>query len=96
MLCVINTFRRNESGATATQYATLIVFVALAIAAGPQTLGAELLTCLIALEPPSREGPCLPSEVKAVPILKVVMQVIFNHKCSRINCFYSCIFEGYW
>jgi Flp pilus assembly pilin Flp len=39
MLCVINTFRRNESGATATEYAMLIVFVALAIAAGAQTLG---------------------------------------------------------
>ena len=39
MLCLINTFRRNESGATATEYAMLIVFVALAIAAGAQTLG---------------------------------------------------------
>jgi Flp pilus assembly pilin Flp len=39
MLCVTNTFRHNKSGATATEYATLIVSVALAIAAGPQTLG---------------------------------------------------------
>jgi pilus assembly protein Flp/PilA len=36
---LIKTFRRNESGATATEYAMLIVFVALAIAAGAQTLG---------------------------------------------------------
>jgi pilus assembly protein Flp/PilA len=39
MLCLINRFRRNESGATATEYAMLIVFVALAIAVGAQTLG---------------------------------------------------------
>ena len=39
MLCVINIFKRNESGATATEYAALIVFVAVAIAAGPQILG---------------------------------------------------------
>jgi Flp pilus assembly pilin Flp len=29
MFCLINTFRHNESGATATEYAMLIVFVAL-------------------------------------------------------------------
>jgi pilus assembly protein Flp/PilA len=39
MLSLINRFRRDESGATATEYALLIVFVALAIAAGAQTLG---------------------------------------------------------
>ena len=39
MLCLIKTFRRNDSGATATEYAMLIVFVALAIAVGAQTLG---------------------------------------------------------
>jgi Flp pilus assembly pilin Flp len=39
MLCLINRLRRNESGATATEYAMLIVFVALAIAVGAQTLG---------------------------------------------------------
>ena len=39
MFCLINTFRHNESGATATEYAMLIVFVALAIAVGAQTLG---------------------------------------------------------
>jgi Flp pilus assembly pilin Flp len=39
MLRLIHAFRRNESGATATEYAMLIVFVALAIAAGAQTLG---------------------------------------------------------
>jgi pilus assembly protein Flp/PilA len=35
-------FRRDESGATATEYAMLIVFVALAIAVGAQTFGASL------------------------------------------------------
>jgi pilus assembly protein Flp/PilA len=39
MLSSIQMFRRNESGATATEYAMLIVFVALAIAVGAQTLG---------------------------------------------------------
>jgi pilus assembly protein Flp/PilA len=39
MLSLIQMFRRNESGATATEYAMLIVFVALAIAVGAQTLG---------------------------------------------------------
>ena len=39
MLCLINRLRRSESGATATEYAMLIVFVALAIAVGAQTLG---------------------------------------------------------
>jgi len=39
MFGLINRFRRNESGATATEYAMLIVFVALAIAVGAQTLG---------------------------------------------------------
>jgi pilus assembly protein Flp/PilA len=39
MLSLINRFRRDESGATATEYAMLIVFVALAIAVGAQTLG---------------------------------------------------------
>jgi pilus assembly protein Flp/PilA len=36
---LIRHFRRNERGATATEYALLIVFVALAIAAGASTLG---------------------------------------------------------
>jgi pilus assembly protein Flp/PilA len=36
---LIKRFRRNERGATATEYALLIVFVALAIAAGASTLG---------------------------------------------------------
>ena len=39
MLSLIHAFRRNESGATATEYAMLIVFVALAIAGGAQMLG---------------------------------------------------------
>ena len=36
---VIRYFRRDERGATASEYALLIVFVALAIAVGAQTLG---------------------------------------------------------
>jgi pilus assembly protein Flp/PilA len=36
---LIKHFRRNERGATATEYALLIVFVAVAIAAGASTLG---------------------------------------------------------
>jgi pilus assembly protein Flp/PilA len=36
---LIKYFRRDERGATATEYALLIVFVALAIALGANTLG---------------------------------------------------------
>ncbi|HEX4617461.1 MAG TPA: Flp family type IVb pilin [Stellaceae bacterium] len=36
--------RRDESGATATEYAMLIVFVALAIAVGAQALGNDITT----------------------------------------------------
>ena len=36
---IIAKFLADESGATAIEYAALIVFVALALAAGPQTLG---------------------------------------------------------
>jgi Flp pilus assembly pilin Flp len=35
-------FCRDESGATATEYAMLIVFVALAIAVGAQAFGSSL------------------------------------------------------
>ena len=37
-------FLRDDSGATATEYALLIVFVALAVATGAQTLGSSLNT----------------------------------------------------
>jgi len=36
---LIKYFRRDERGATATEYALLIVFVALAVAVGANTLG---------------------------------------------------------
>jgi pilus assembly protein Flp/PilA len=36
---LIKHFLRDEGGATATEYALLIVFVALAVALGSQTLG---------------------------------------------------------
>jgi pilus assembly protein Flp/PilA len=42
MLSLINRFYRNDDGATATEYAMLVVFIALAVAAGAQTLGGSL------------------------------------------------------
>ena len=39
---LIDRFHRDEQGATATEYALLIVFVALAIAVGANTLGTGL------------------------------------------------------
>jgi pilus assembly protein Flp/PilA len=42
MLTLLSRFRSDEGGATATEYAMLIVFVALAIAVGAQTLGNDL------------------------------------------------------
>jgi Flp pilus assembly pilin Flp len=42
MHSLIKRFYRHESGATATEYAMLIVFVALAIAVGAQTLGSGI------------------------------------------------------
>jgi pilus assembly protein Flp/PilA len=42
MLSLTSRFRNDENGATATEYAMLIVFVALAIAVGAQTLGQDL------------------------------------------------------
>lgn len=44
MLSLIRRFRRDERGATATEYAMLIVFVALAIAVGAQSLSGGLNT----------------------------------------------------
>ena len=42
MQSLISRFRHDESGATATEYAMLIVFVALAIAVGAQAFGTAL------------------------------------------------------
>jgi Flp pilus assembly pilin Flp len=42
MLSLINRFCRHDDGATATEYAMLVVFIALAVAAGAQTLGGGL------------------------------------------------------
>jgi pilus assembly protein Flp/PilA len=44
MHSLISRLRRDESGATATEYAMLVVFVALAIAVGAQALGNDLTT----------------------------------------------------
>ena len=41
---LINQLHRDERGATATEYALLIVFIALAFALGAQTLGTGLNT----------------------------------------------------
>jgi pilus assembly protein Flp/PilA len=42
VLNLVKGYRRDERGASATEYAMLIVFVALAIAVGAQTLGTDL------------------------------------------------------
>jgi Flp pilus assembly pilin Flp len=42
MLSLTSRLRKDEGGATATEYAMLIVFVALAIAVGAQTFGTNL------------------------------------------------------
>jgi pilus assembly protein Flp/PilA len=42
MFDLISRLRSDERGATATEYAMLIVFVALAIAVGAQALGTDL------------------------------------------------------
>jgi Flp pilus assembly pilin Flp len=44
MLRLIHRFYRHESGATATEYAMLMVFIALAIAVGAQALGKGITT----------------------------------------------------
>jgi len=42
MLSLVNRFRTDERGASAVEYAMLVVFIALAIAAGAQTFGTDL------------------------------------------------------
>ena len=42
MLALTTRFRGDERGATATEYAILIVFIALAVAVGAQALGTSL------------------------------------------------------
>jgi pilus assembly protein Flp/PilA len=44
MLSLINRFRTDERGASAVEYTMLVVFIALAIAAGAQTFGTDLST----------------------------------------------------
>ena len=41
---LIDRFRRDDRGATATEYALLIVFIALAIAVGANILGQNIST----------------------------------------------------
>jgi Flp pilus assembly pilin Flp len=49
MLTLCSQFRGDQSGATATEYAMLIVFVALAIAAGAQVLGGDIAALLTSI-----------------------------------------------
>jgi pilus assembly protein Flp/PilA len=42
MLSLITGYRSDERGASATEYAMLLVFLALAIAVGAQTVGTDL------------------------------------------------------
>jgi Flp pilus assembly pilin Flp len=42
MLSLLNRFRSDQDGATATEYTMLIVFVGLAIAVGAQALGTDI------------------------------------------------------
>ena len=44
MLSLIHRFRTDERGASAVEYTMLVVFIALAIAAGAQTFGSDLST----------------------------------------------------
>jgi pilus assembly protein Flp/PilA len=44
MLGFLNRFRRDERGATATEYAMLVVFIALAVAVGATALGGGINT----------------------------------------------------
>jgi len=44
MLSLINRFRRDERGATATEYAMLVVFIALVVAVGATALGGGINT----------------------------------------------------
>jgi pilus assembly protein Flp/PilA len=44
MLNLIKRFRTDERGASAVEYTMLVVFIALAIAAGAQTFGTDLST----------------------------------------------------
>ena len=47
MLSLINRFRTDERGASAVEYTMLVVFIALAIAAGAQTFGTDLSQWLL-------------------------------------------------
>ena len=46
MFPLVKRFYQQESGATATEYAMLVVFIALAIAVGAQALGGGLSNLL--------------------------------------------------
>ena len=42
MLALVNHFAQDESGATMVEYGLLVIFIALVVAAGAQTLGTNL------------------------------------------------------
>jgi pilus assembly protein Flp/PilA len=57
MRSVINRFRRDERGATATEYAMLLVFIALAIAVGATALGGGINTLFTNIGNEIKEAP---------------------------------------
>jgi Flp pilus assembly pilin Flp len=46
MFALVQRFYRHEGGATATEYAMLVVFIALAVAVGAQALGGGISNML--------------------------------------------------
>jgi len=65
MRSVINRFRRDERGATATEYAMLLVFIALAIAVGANVLGGGINTLFTNIG--QEIGAVKPPAIPAVP-----------------------------
>lgn len=63
MLSLIQRFCRDDQGATATEYAILIIFVALAVAAGATILGHALETLF------SHVGATIKAATTAIPSL---------------------------
>jgi len=69
MRSVINRFRRDERGATATEYAMLLVFIALAVAVGATALGGGInkLFTAIGTEIGQVQPPVLPNPPAPAP-----------------------------
>jgi pilus assembly protein Flp/PilA len=69
MLGLVNCFRRDECGATATEYAMLVVFIALAVAVGATALGGGINTLFtsIGTELGAVTPPTLPPTTPTTP-----------------------------